>query len=90
VEELNKAGGSAILLQGADNLRKREELVKLLKQGNQNSGEIDIICKYGKKRTIRFVSRPRRDSEGNIIGSLSAIKEVTPAGQPGALELPTT
>jgi hypothetical protein len=38
LEELKKAGGMLILLQGVDIPRKREELVKLLKQGNQISG----------------------------------------------------
>ncbi len=78
-EELNEAGGLLAVIQGSGTLMKLKMVAQILFKGKEVTDEVDIITKRGRKRTIRFVTRSRYDSNGKIIGSINAIKDVTNA-----------
>lgn len=77
IEELKKAGGSIALIRGAENQRKVEQIARKLLDSDEITDELDIVTKNGDKRTIRFVSRVRYDTNGQLAGTISAVKDVT-------------
>jgi PAS domain S-box-containing protein len=77
LKELKKAGGSFALVRGSENLEKLERIGTDLLNGNNVSDEFVIRTKDGDHRTVRFVARPRFNDEGYVIGTITAVKDVT-------------
>ncbi len=81
LKELKEAGGSFALLNGSTGLEKLERIGTDLINGNNVSDEIEIVTKNGHRRILQFFARPRFDDAGFVIGTITAVKDVTTHSQ---------
>lgn len=79
IEELKKAGGSVALLRGTENQKKIEQIAQDLLNQGEVTGELEIITKSGHKQMIQFAAKAQYDSQGRVLGTLSAVKRLVPA-----------
>ncbi len=79
VEEINDSGG-AVMLPNNSEMEKLAELVEALFNGNKVSGDFRIKTKRGHLITLQFVAWPLSDTEGHVVGSLTAARQIKDGG----------
>lgn len=71
IKELKDAGGSIAMIQDA---KKLKQMAIRVFSGQEIKAEVEIITQSGHRKEIDFVARPRYDSDGQIAGTISAMK----------------